>query len=108
MSPKSVARLEVALDDVEPPVSRTIDVPAAIRLDRLHETLQAALGWTNSHLWEIQAGEPVGAFPIPIGRRENLTACSMRKKQPFGSWSKIPAPCTWSIFMTLATVRELQ
>jgi hypothetical protein len=51
----SIARLKITLDDVEPPVLRRIEVPFAIRLDRLHTVLQAALGWTNSHLWEIRA-----------------------------------------------------
>lgn len=36
---------------------RRIEVPFDIRLDRLHLTIQAALGWTNSHLYEIRAGD---------------------------------------------------
>jgi Plasmid pRiA4b ORF-3-like protein len=32
-------------------------VPFDIRLDRLHLTIQAALGWINSHLYEIRAGD---------------------------------------------------
>jgi hypothetical protein len=43
-------------DDVEPKVMRRVEVPLSIRLDRLHAVLQAALGWTNSHLWELRAG----------------------------------------------------
>ena len=65
MIPKTIARLQVTLDDVEPTVVRTIDVPAAIRLDRLHETLQAAFGWTNSHLWELRTGETGWGIPDP-------------------------------------------
>ena len=51
----AIARLKITLDDVKPQVLRRIDVPLTIRLDRLHLVLQAALGWTNSHLWEIRA-----------------------------------------------------
>lgn len=51
-----IARLKITLDDVEPNVMRCIEVPLSIRLDRLHLALQAALGWTNSHLWEFRAG----------------------------------------------------
>lgn len=51
-----IARLKITLDDVEPNVMRRIEVPLSIRLDRLHLALQAALGWTNSHLWEFRAG----------------------------------------------------
>jgi hypothetical protein len=28
-----------------------------IRLDRLHLVLQAAMGWTNSHLFEFRVGD---------------------------------------------------
>ena len=33
---------------------RRIVVPWRIRLSRLHEVLQAAMGWTNTHLYEFQ------------------------------------------------------
>lgn len=29
-------------------------MPFAIKLDRLHSVLQAALGWTDTHLWEFR------------------------------------------------------
>ena len=51
---QKIARLKIVLDDVEPQVERWIVVPLKIRLDRLHDVLQAAMGWTNSHLWEIR------------------------------------------------------
>ena len=51
----SIARLKVTLDDVKPAVLRRVEVPLTIRLDRLHLVLQAAMGWTNSHLYEIRA-----------------------------------------------------
>ncbi|MFL5337611.1 MAG: IS1096 element passenger TnpR family protein [Geminicoccaceae bacterium] len=50
--PPSVACPKVTLDDVEPVVIRSVEVPLDLRLGRLHLVLQAALGWTNSHLWE--------------------------------------------------------
>ena len=53
----AVARLKITLDDVKPRVLRRIDVPLTLRLDRLHMVLQAALGWTDAHLWEIRAGD---------------------------------------------------
>lgn len=51
---QKIARLKIVLDGVEPKVERWIVVPLKIRLDRLHDVLQAAMGWTNSHLWEIR------------------------------------------------------
>jgi len=44
MTATSIARLHVTLDDVKPAVRRWVEVPLAIRLDRLHLVLQAAMG----------------------------------------------------------------
>ena len=56
MTVTTIARLKITLDDVEPAVQRRVEVPLKIRLDRLHLVFQAAMGWTNSHLYEIRAG----------------------------------------------------
>ena len=61
----SIARLRVTLDDVEPAVLRRLEVPLDLRLDRLHLVLQAALGWTNSHLWEFRARDTGWGLPDP-------------------------------------------
>ncbi len=61
----AIARLKITLDDVEPTVLRRIEVPLAIRLDRLHLTIQAAMGWTNSHLYEIRANDVGWGVPDP-------------------------------------------
>src|SRR5215475_14003661 len=47
MSANTVARLKITLDAVKPTVLRRVEVPFDIRLDRLHLTMQAALGWTT-------------------------------------------------------------
>ncbi len=48
--------MRIALRDVSPPVIRVLDVPAASTLPELHKLLQAALGWTDSHLHQFVAG----------------------------------------------------
>jgi Plasmid pRiA4b ORF-3-like protein len=65
MSAATIARLKITLDDVKPAVLRRIEVPLTIRLDRLHLALQAAMGWTNSHLYEIRAREVGWGIPDP-------------------------------------------
>lgn len=60
-----IARLKITLDDVEPTVLRRLEVPFSIRLDRLHLTLQTALGWTNSHLYEIRVRDIGWGIPDP-------------------------------------------
>jgi len=65
MTVDAIVRLEITLDDARPQVIRRIEVPLAIRLDRLHLVLQAALGWTNSHLYELRAQHVGWGVPDP-------------------------------------------
>ncbi len=65
MTAASIVHLKVKLDDVEPAVVRHVDVPLTIRLDRLHLVLQAAMGWTNSHLYEVRARGVGWGVPDP-------------------------------------------
>ena len=65
MSAATIARLKITLDDVKPAVLRRVEVPFDIRLDRLHLILQAAVGWTNSHLYEIRARGVRWSTPFP-------------------------------------------
>jgi hypothetical protein len=67
MPAPSVAILKITLDDVEPVVMRRIVVPADIRLDRLHLVIQAAMGWTNYHLYEFRIGGVGWGEPDPDG-----------------------------------------
>src|ERR1700684_2309004 len=65
MSAATIARLKITLDNVTPVVLRRVEVPFDIRLDRLHLTIQAAMGWTNSHLYELRAGDVGWSTPYP-------------------------------------------
>lgn len=62
-----IARLRIILNDVEPMPMRHIEVPLKIRLDRLHEVIQAAMGWTNTHLYEFRVGDVGWGEPDPDG-----------------------------------------
>jgi Plasmid pRiA4b ORF-3-like protein len=46
----NVFGLRIALLEHRPEIWRRVLVPGSIRLDKLHLVLQAAMGWTNSHL----------------------------------------------------------
>jgi Plasmid pRiA4b ORF-3-like protein len=46
-------------------VMRCLEVPLSIRLDRLPLAIQAAMGWTNSHLYEIRAKDTGWGVPDP-------------------------------------------
>lgn len=52
-SAPSVLDLRITLTGITPAIWRTLRVPHDIRMDRLHDVLQAAFGWTNSHLHQF-------------------------------------------------------
>ncbi|MBX7432560.1 plasmid pRiA4b ORF-3 family protein [Mycobacterium sp. Y57] len=58
-------RLQVVLRYVEPAVDRVIDVPASATLPELHELLQAAIGWTDSHLHQFVTPQATYGMVIP-------------------------------------------
>jgi len=60
-------RLRVMLRYVEPAVARVIDVPASATLPELHDVLQAAIGWTDSHLHQFVTSEATYGMDIPGG-----------------------------------------
>jgi hypothetical protein len=61
----AIVQIHVQLREVEPAVWRRIQIPAAATMADLHEVLQAALGWTNSHLHEFQIGADRIGVPDP-------------------------------------------
>jgi hypothetical protein len=61
----NTARLQVVLRSVQPAVARVIDVPASATLPELHELLQAAIGWTDSHLHQFVTPQATYGMEIP-------------------------------------------
>ena len=49
--------LRVTLRDIEPAIWRTVIVPAEMSLGELHDVLQIAFGWQDSHLHDFEVGE---------------------------------------------------
>src|SRR5258708_20596683 len=78
MSAVTIAQLKITLDDVKPVVLRRIEVPLTLRLDRLHLAIQAAMGWTNSHLYQILADGVGWGVPDPDGGDGALDARKAR------------------------------
>jgi hypothetical protein len=66
-----IYQVKVTLSGVKPPVWRRLLVPSTVSLKKLHQILQIALGWTDSHLHEFEAsGQTYG---IPHSEYPNTT-----------------------------------
>jgi len=51
-----VIRVDAHIVGIEPAVVRTLELPRDINFAQLHEVLQAAFGWTDSHLHQFHVG----------------------------------------------------
>ena len=60
-----VARLRIELREIEPRLWRRVDVPLSSTLLALHDIIQIAVGWTDSHLFEFVIGDRVYGEPLP-------------------------------------------
>jgi hypothetical protein len=60
-----IFELEIVLAEVEPLVRRRVQVPGEVDLAVLHEVVQSAMGWTNSHLHEFEIAGSRYGIPDP-------------------------------------------
>jgi Plasmid pRiA4b ORF-3-like protein len=72
--PQDIYQLKVTLLGTRPPIWRRLQVPAALTLDVLHEVLQLAMGWDNSHLHEFRIGQKRFGTADPNDRLMGLPA----------------------------------
>ena len=74
MTDETIARLRISLDDIEPEIWRTVDMPVAGSLKLLHDVIQDAMGWHDYHLWHFEAGGRRYGRPDPEWPDHNLAA----------------------------------
>ena len=63
--PSRIARLRITLDDIEPTIWRTVEVPLTASLKLLHEVIQAAMPFQDYHLFQFREGPVRYAIPDP-------------------------------------------
>ena len=63
--PVQIYQLKVTLKYSKPPIWRRIQVRSDITLYKLHQILQIAMGWTNSHLHQFIVGGVYYGEPHP-------------------------------------------
>ena len=70
--PQDIYQIKVTLRYTRPPIWRRLLVPAGLTLDALHDVLQAAMGWDDSHLHEFHIGSKRFGKSDPNDRRMGL------------------------------------
>lgn len=68
-----IFELDIVLEQAEPSVRRRVQVPGDVNLAVLHEVVQSAMGWTNSHLHEFEIDGRRYGIPDPDGDGQDLT-----------------------------------
>lgn len=67
MPRRATYQLRIDLKGTKPPIWRRVLVPSSLRLDRLHEVVQVAMGWLDVHLHMFVKGRQTYAVPNPWG-----------------------------------------
>ena len=78
-----MARLPIELRETQPRLWRRVDVPLFSTLLALHDIIQVAVGWTDSHMFEFVIGERLYGEPQPDDEfwdRHVYKAASIRLK----------------------------
>jgi hypothetical protein len=55
--------LAIELDGISPSVTRLVQVPDRLTFLKLHDVIQAAMGWSNAHLFEFKLGPITMSMP---------------------------------------------
>jgi hypothetical protein len=64
-APKRIYQLKITLKDSKPPIWRRVEVSDDSTLATLHAIIQAAMGWTDSHLHMFSIGRTSYGVPDP-------------------------------------------
>lgn len=86
--PQVLFQMKVILRDIEPEIWRSILIPGAVTLDKLHKILQILMGWESGHLYSFSIGDseygvPNAEFDTDFydSRRVKLEKAVGRKKK---------------------------
>jgi hypothetical protein len=75
--PICIYQLHVELQEIAPAIWRRLLIPSWITLAKLHQVLQVAMGWTNSHLHQFEIGGT--RYGIPDDEWPEMTPVDERR-----------------------------
>jgi hypothetical protein len=70
--PQDIYQIKVTLLYMRPPIWRRLLLPAGLTLEVLHDVLQVAIGWDDSHLHDFRIGQERFGKPDPTDRLMGL------------------------------------
>ena len=83
-SPVQVYQLKVTLQDGKPPIWRSIQISADVRLNKLHRVMQVLFDWTDSHLHQFIVGNErslnVQYYSASTDRGHDMEDCQPEEK----------------------------
>jgi hypothetical protein len=78
-----VIKTTITIADIEPPIWRRLLLPRELNFAQLHEVIQAAFGWTDSHLHQFVVGGLVVGAPEVDRDRKILEATEIALRDLF-------------------------
>ena len=79
-SKNTVFQLKISLDGIEPSIWRRVQVKDCT-LGKLHDVIQAAMGWDNYHMWAFEIAGDRYSHPQAIGDLDWKNAQKMKLSQ---------------------------
>ena len=98
-----VFELRVALRHLEPAIWRSVRVPADAPLGVLHDVLQVAFGWTDSHLHDFHVGDI--RFGMANVEADEISASTSTPHLSAPSRARVRRSSTATISATSGTTR---
>lgn len=80
-----IFQLKIRLEYSRPPIWRRVLVSSGITLHKLHDVIQAAMGWTDSHLHMFVVGErrygvPDPEWDVELGDERKVTLAELLRR----------------------------
>ncbi len=81
---KEIYQIKVTLLRTAPPIWRRLLVPSNLTMSGLHDLLQLAMGWKDSHPHDFQlGGQSYGSTHLELGGPDNVDERKVRLNQVF-------------------------
>jgi pRiA4b ORF-3-like protein len=74
----SIYQLRIALQEIQPPIWRRLQVPHTTTLAQLHGVIQDAMGWQHYHLYRFTIRDQHFEQPDPEGEGKDATGVKLR------------------------------